>query len=297
MESVSLEQAVKTVVARFDIFDFPLTAFEIWQFCPITTSYQEVEKCLATSTRIETHNGFFFMPGRVEIIATRQNRYRDSYQKIRTAKKLIGLFSWLPFIRSIMLANIIGPNNVKAQSDIDLFIVTKKNRVWMIKGIASFIFAVLNLRPTKKKSKNTVCLSYLVDETALDLSNGLFNNNDWYFGYWLSGLVPLYGSPDIYEELLEKNPWLKTMLPNWRAANPRPLKRFVTNNNSKNSFAFWNIFEKMAHAFHMLVLAKALRERANRDAAVIINDHVLKLHPSDRRDKLFILEQERLSNL
>ncbi len=297
MQEISLEHAIETVIARFDIFDYPLTAFEIWQFCPIKTSYQEVEKCLASSTRIETHNGFFFMPKRIEIITTRQNRYRDSYAKIRTAQRLIRLFSWLPFIRSIMLANIIGANNVKTESDIDLFIITKQNRVWIIKGLASFIFAVLNLRPKKQKSKNTICLSYLVDESALDLSEARFNENDWYFAYWLSGLVPLYGSIEIYTKLLEANPWLKNILPNWQLANTKPLKRFVTNNNSEKSFKFWNIFEKMAHAFHMKVLSPVLRERANIDSSVIINDHVLKLHPSDRRDKLFILEQERLETL
>ncbi len=292
-----LQDAIKTTIARFDIFDFPLTDFEIWQFLNITAEYTEVKKSLNAISSIETSDGFFFIPGRKEIVTIRQNRYRDAYKKIRTAKRLISLFSWLPFIRSIMLANIIGPNNIKAQSDIDLFIVTKKDRVWMVKGLASFIFAVLDLRPTKQKSKNTICLSYLVDESALDLSNGRYNNNDWYFAYWLIGLMPLYGASRIYNDVLWANAWVTQMLPNWRLANSEPLKRFVSNNNSKNTFSFWNIFEKMAHSFHMLVLARVLRERANKDSSVIINDHVLKLHPSDRRDKLFILEHERLQTL
>lgn len=297
MQSVSLEHAIETVIARFDIFDFPLTTFEIWQFCPITTSYQEVEKYLATLTRIETHNGFFFMPGRIEIVATRQNRYRDSYQKIRTAKKLIGLFSWLPFIRSIMLANIIGPNNIKVESDIDLFVVTKVRRIWFVKLLASLILALLDLRPRKHKSKNTICLSYLVDEAALDLSSAKYNESDWYFGYWLSGLVPLYGSTEIYEKLLKANTWLKAILPNWQLSNSKPLKRCVTNTSTENTYNLFNGLEKIAKAFHMKVLSPVLRERANIDSSVIINDHVLKLHPSDRRDKLFILEQERLETL
>ncbi len=296
MEQTNLSNAIITVINRFDLFDFPLTDFEIWQFLPIKTSFNEVRNILPEIKNIETKFGFYFLPNRESIIELRQERYRDAAEKIKLTQSRIRLFSWLPWIRLISFANIIGPNNIKAQSDIDLFIVTKQNRVWMVKGIASFIFAVLNLRPTKRKSKNTVCLSYLVDESALDLSNGRYNETDWYFSYWFVGLTPLYGSSKIYTQLFEANSWITKMLPNWSLANNEPRKRFIAKNISKNSLSFWNIFEKMAHSFHMLVLAKALRQQANIGSSVIINDHVLKLHPGDRRDKLFNLEHERLQN-
>ncbi len=296
MEQTNLSNAIITVINRFDLFDFPLTDFEIWQFLPIKASFNDVRNILPEIKNIETKFGFYFLSNRAEIVDIRQERYRDSAEKIKLVQRRIRLFSWLPWIRFISLANIIGPNNIKAQSDIDLFIVTKQNRVWMVKGLASFIFAILNLRPTKQKSKNTVCLSYLVDESALDLSNGLYNENDWYFNYWLVGLMPLYGSSQIYTNLFEANSWLTKMLPNWSLANSSPRKRFTEKKTSKLSFSFWNFFENLAHTFHMLVLAKALRQQANIGSSVIITDHVLKLHPGDRRDKLFNLELERLQN-
>ncbi len=296
MQEQNLRTAIITVLNRFDLFDFPLTDFEIWQFLPVKASFAEVRNALQESKTIENKFGFYFLKNRSEIVEIRQERYRDSAEKIKIAQSRIRLFSWLPWIRLISLANIIGPNNIKPGSDLDLFIITKKNRAWMVKGLASFIFAVLNLRPTKRKSKNTICLSYVVDESALDLSNGLHNENDWYFSYWFIGLMPLYGSTQMYSKLCEANPWLYKMLPNWNLANSAPRKRFISKKISANTFSFWNLFENMAHAFHMFVLARALREQANIGSSVIINNHVLKLHPGDRRDKLFKLEYERLQS-
>ena len=38
----NLEKAIAEVIAFFDLFDYPLTAFEIWRFCRIESKLAEI---------------------------------------------------------------------------------------------------------------------------------------------------------------------------------------------------------------------------------------------------------------
>jgi len=295
MEAGNLAQAIKTVVARFDIFDYPLTDFEIWQFASEPCSYFEIRNMLKNPAPLERADGFYFLPGRGEIIETRQRRYRDAKKKIALARRRLRLISWLPWIRLIALANSIGAHNLKAEADIDLFVITKKNRVWLVKFIATIILALTGQRPSRRKTADTLCLSFLSDESALDLSLCRLNNNDWYFSYWLAGLVPLFGASDAYEKLLAANAWLDQKIPNWKIACPVPQKRFTISNRSIESLSFWNLFEKISKKIHLILLSPQLKKAAG--TSIIINDHMLKLHSLDRRAYFIKAAEERLATL
>jgi hypothetical protein len=47
-------------------------------------------------------------------------------------------------------------------SDIDLFVVTEKNRLWLVRILITIIFSVLMVRKTKTKHKKRFCLSFFV---------------------------------------------------------------------------------------------------------------------------------------
>lgn len=295
METTRLKQAIQTLIARFDIFDYPLTDFEIWQFLSEKCSYSEVREILKDPAPLESAQGFYFLPGRSAIIAIRQHRYRDAKKKVAVARRRLGLISWLPWIRLIALANSIGAHNLKAEADIDLFVITKKNRVWLVKFIATIILALSGQRPSKRKTADTLCLSFLTDESALDLSVCRLNEEDWYFSYWLAGLVPLFGSADAYEKLLAANAWLYQALPNWKIACPVPQKRFTISQRSINSLSIWNFFERLSKKIHLILLSSQLKNGSG--TSIIINDHMLKLHSLDRRAYFITAAQERLARL
>jgi hypothetical protein len=291
-----LNSAIIQTMVRFDLFAFPLTSFEIWQFLDVLVSYEEVLKSLDYSL-IEKKQGFYFLPNRSNLIITRQERYREAEAKIKLAQIRLKLISWLPNIKLICLANIIGPHNLKPETDLDLFIVTKTNRLWFVKFLATIILKITNLRPTAKNSTNKLCLSFLVDESALDLTICRLNNNDWYFTYWLSGLMPLYGDLQAYKDLITANSWLKQSLPNWQLSPYTPINNFKLKLKSTKAIRLLNSIEKLSHKLHELVMGQDLKNSQNKSTAVIITDHVLKLHTTDRRKDFFKLVEEKMANL
>lgn len=280
----SLSQAIIKTVAYFDIFDYPLSTFEIWQYLPVGASLHEIIETIETNTLpLETKDGFVFLPGRGELISIRRQRYLEADRKIVTAKSRLRLIRWLPGIELICLANIIGSHNLRASSDTDLFIITKTNRLWFVKVSATIILKILGLRPTAKKNKDQLCLSFLVDDSALDLSLCQVED-DFYFTYWLAGLLPLYGSSEIFNSLITANSWLKNKLPNWQIPNTQPRYYFREKSSIKTTFKTFNFLERIAKKIQEHLMSPAIKKLANQNKQVIINDHILKLHTIDRRE-------------
>lgn len=294
----SLETAIIKTVAYFDIFDYPLTAFEIWQYLGEASDLYSIQQALENNTLpLEKKWGFFFLQGRESIVTTRQERYKITDQKIKTLKKRLRLIQWLPGIRLICLANSIGSHNLRATSDNDLFIITNRGYVWLVKFWATSILKLLGFRPTIEHSADRLCLSFLVDESNLDLST-CRNPADPYFTYWLAGLVPLYGDITAYQQLLKANSWLPRELPNWSIEATSVPCRFSTRpSRIKKNTAIQKRLEEYSKRFQKTIMPQQLKAKANQTTDVIITDSMLKLHTADRRTYFQIQYHERLSAL
>jgi len=280
----SLSQAIFKTVAYFDIFDYPLSTFEIWQYLPSAASLDEVIETIETnSLPLESRDGLFFLTCRSELIAIRRQRYLEADKKITKANRRLRLIRWLPGIQLICLANIIGSHNLRASSDTDLFIITKTNRLWFVKFSATIILKILGLRPTAKKNKDQLCLSFLVDDSALDLSL-CHVEDDFYFTYWLAGLLPLYGNSETFNTFITANSWLKNKLPNWQISNNKPRYYFQETSSNKTTLTAFNFIERIAKKIQEHLMSPAIKKLANQNKQVIINDHILKLHTIDRRE-------------
>ncbi len=295
---LSLSTAILKTVAYFDIFDYPLTAFEIWQYLPEATSLSDVILSLENdSLPLGKKSGFYFLPGRSETFDIRRERYLIANQKIQKTRRRLRWIQWLPSIRLICLANSIGTHNLRATSDSDLFVITKPHRLWLTKSFATSILSLLRIRPTPGHSIDRLCLSFLVSENNLNLENCRLPQ-DPYFTYWLTGLIPLYGDITVYQKLITANPWLSTSLPNWSLATTGPLHRFQS--RTKNHFWAKNIFnqlEEYAHKLHLVFMSDTIKNMANKNQQVLVTDDILKLHTIDRREYFNTEYNRRLQSL
>src|SRR3989339_371523 len=171
-----IKKAIIATLAYFDIFDFPLKQEEIWQWLfseqrPIDRKdFLGILGFLGEEGVVVEKDGFYFFPGRENILAVREQRSEISEQKIKKAKRLVRW--WLkhvPWIKAIFLTNSASYHNALENSDIDLFIIAQKNRLWLTRFLAVLPLKILNLRPTKKNKKDKFCLSYFVSKDNLNL--------------------------------------------------------------------------------------------------------------------------------
>ncbi|NCF74884.1 MAG: hypothetical protein GWO87_00130 [Xanthomonadaceae bacterium] len=293
----NLDKSIISSLIFFDIFDYPLTKLEIWKFLyknnynndHAKLSLFDIEKTLNNKliNKIENKNGFYFLPGKKNIIKIRNKRYKQSFYKFQKAKKASKIFSLLPFIKMIAIGNFMPSNNTKKESDLDFFIVTKKNRIWITRFFCVLISQLLGWRPTKKNKKDKICLSFFISEKNLDLRNIAIAKekiNDIYLCYWIATLYPLYNKGKTYENFVSQNSWIKKYLPNFAKIIPIQQRKI---NPCFFSFIFlllnFNFLEKIAKKIQLKIMPENLKKLAGKSDGVIINDDILKFHENDRR--------------
>ena len=240
--------------------------------------------------KLEQKQGFYFLPGRKEIIVTRLTRYNYAQRKLKRARRLARLWRFIPWIKMVAVGNLIGAHNLKDESDIDLFIIAAPGRVWLTRFFCAGLAAVLGLRPKPGQTKDKICLSFYVSEEALRVNNLLLppaaGYGDIYFIYWLAGLVPIYDTGGIYEKFIKANRfWLKEYLPNWRLFKPAwPLIKTLPYFYCQIVDLFFGGLEKTIKKWQIKKLPSNIKKLMNKDTRVVVNDKIVKLHIIDRRN-------------
>ncbi len=298
-----IKEAIYKTIVFFDIFSYPLTAFEIWQYASCKCDLFEIENVLSEidQSKIESKDAYYFLKSRVGIIKTRARRYNYSDRKMKRAMRVSKIFKFIPWIKMIAIGNIIGSNNLKDGSDIDFFIVTNKKRIYLTRFFTTVITKFLLLRPRVNDVRDKICLSFYISEENVDLQSlHLKNKIDLYFVYWLANLMPIYQKNDFYKYFLKKNVWLKEFLPNWEpifVSSHRDIGKGLSFVYGEIVDLFIGGLEKELRSFQLKILPNELRQLMNVDTRVIINDGVLKLHVKDRRMEFLELFKEKIKFL
>ncbi len=273
-----LNETIIQVIVFFDLFDFPVTAYEIWHYLEKQIRFQDIIRTLEITPEIETSNGFFFLPGRAEIIKTRQVRHNYFLRKYKIAQRFVRCFSYLPFIKVITLSNSIGQFNLRDGSDIDFFIITSARRIWLTRLFCAGIAKILNRRPTPKNKKDKICLSFYISEENLNLDSLQMVNGDPYFYFWLRSLVLLYNKDRVYENFLNANSLPLMEIVSKPLDTIAPTKQKKTGLNSSV-----NYLEQVAKRVQLIVMSPALKKAMNNSVGVVISDNILKLYLFDKR--------------
>ncbi|MFA6107042.1 MAG: hypothetical protein WC745_05240 [Patescibacteria group bacterium] len=321
-----LKEAIIKTIAFFDMFDYPLAIMEVYKYlymsppiCPSAPAgglddgapaslpaggksggsrIADIERLsdeLARKNILGRKNGFYFLKGRDGIVFERLRRSNRSGIKISRAKKIVRLFSALPWIKMIALGNVMGSRNFKKESDIDLIIVTAKNRIWITRFFCASLAAVLGLRPAEGKTENRICLSFFVSEDRLDLGF-LSGPDDICFYYWLAGFIPLYERGDIFQKLYKANGWLKEILPNYDPALPTGVimvrRTVLAAMIGKVIDLATGWLEPIIMNFQLRIFPPPIKEKLNQGTDVFTDNSIIKLHVNDRR-KMYRAEWEK----
>jgi hypothetical protein len=312
-----IELFILNTVTYFDLFDYPLTLNEIHQYLYTggmqggDFSVLEIEDCLKTSEflqkTIAANRGFYFLKDREAVINTRLERYNLTNQKYKLALRAVRIFKYLPFIKLVAVCNSLGINNAKEESDIDFFIITETNRIWITRLILMAVTFVMGLRAPKEKTKDKICLSYYVTTDHLDISDTRILNDDVHMVLWLAGFIPVYEREGYYDKFYQANPWLKKYLPNWepiqagqrRRLDSHAFSRFI---HSVGEFLgqreYGDYFDYQAKRLQQKFMSQHKRDIAVREKNwVIMKDDILKFHTNDRRQHYLQLFEDKINSI
>ena len=195
----------------------------------------------------------------------------------------------VPFVRMVAVCNNLAFGKVNKESDIDLFVIAKGGRLFIVRSFVTFLLHVLGVRRHGNKVAGRFCLSFFVDEEHLDLSP-IAIENDIYLAFWIKSMLPVIDIDDAYKMFLSKNTWARDYFDNDFELNKKQLLSVLT---------FKEFFRQMLElALTGLIgdflegklkkwqLKRALKKKKEKGGdSLIIEDHILKFHNVDRRAK------------
>lgn len=293
----SLGKSIIKTLAYYDIFDYPLKAEEIYynlgtNSVSLTEIENEVEQLCKIGITYNKNN-FYLLRNNENFISRRLEGNRLAKKKLISAYRMTKLISKFPYVRAVLLSGSISKGYMEKDSDVDYFIITQPNRLWVTRLLLMLFKKVFLLN-----SRKVFCINYFVDTETLEIEEkNIFTATE------LATLIPIYGK-DLYDELYKNNIWIKKFYPNFPKRDNKILVNknnlFIqkliekTLNNSLgdklDDFAL-NLFEKSNH--------KKYREYNSKDFQVAFktSKHESKHHPKFFQKRVLEAFNDKLKSI
>ncbi|MBP7134064.1 hypothetical protein KBA73_02505 [Patescibacteria group bacterium] len=282
-----VEAALLRTLCFFDVLFYPPTFAEWMSLVDRKGEYRFTEQELLSTARelialkrVTEQAGRITLPGREGLVSEQHARAQWMPRKIRTARKVTKWLSRLSGVRFVALCNTTALGCARDESDLDFFIITRSGVLWQTRALAALPFKLSGRRPVSgKELPDAICLSFFVDDAALDLHPLMQLPDDPYFRYWFLSLLPLYDDgvgQTLWEAngvLRERHPYAVPWLVNPDLRIQKPILRLPG----------LSLLEQLARKAQERVLPPEIRASQGTEKGVIYSDHVLKFHAQDAR--------------
>ncbi len=201
---MDFRENLRATLLYFDLFDYPLTEKELFQFLPEKMPFPEFTQMLSRSGCLSSE-GYFYLRGTGELVSTRRARERKAARML-TASDLVGkLVGLCPFVRGVFLSGSLSKGVNDGKADIDLFIVSSEHRLWISRSVLTAFKKSILLN-----KKKFLCPNYFVTENHLEIpERNIFTATE------LITLKPLYNQ-FMLRKLIEANrTWVSHFYPNY----------------------------------------------------------------------------------
>lgn len=285
-----MEKAILKTLIYADIFDYPLFAYEVHKWLiGKEASIEQIEKILkrmVKNKKITAKEEMFFLRGRVNRVEKRLANEKNSHKFYGKAQLISQFFRIIPWIQLVGISGSLAMRNADQKADIDLFVVTRKNRVWLSRLFSAFILEFLGQRRRRGESRaegaGKICLNLLISEDVLEQPK-----QNLYIAHEVLQMKVLWERGKTYQKFLEQNAWVKKYLPNWigMSAVERQLGRY-----SRRSWAIGDFFERVVGLLQMRYMGKI-------EGAEVVKQQALYFHPEDNGTRVMQIYESKVKKL
>jgi len=209
---LSPEYSILKTLVYFDIFDYPLTRDETRYFLDKRMEAGELDTYLlrlVQENKIWQHGEFFSLKNEKTIADRRLKGNEKAAMLLAKAEKIARRLYRFPYVRAIGVSGSVSKNFAGEDADIDYFIISKANRLW----IARTLMHLFKKLPFLKHRNRHYCMNYYVDEAEL-----LIEERNIYTATELVTLRTMAGN-GCMQKFFEANNWAVTYFPNHRLEN------------------------------------------------------------------------------
>ncbi len=281
----------------FDYFKYPLKLHEIHQFLYKKTSVQEVKKhlrYLLDLNIVHSYKQYYALSEDIqEWVEKREKNFSLSQEYWIKADRYSRLIGRFPYVRAVFISGSLSKNNTDTNGDIDYFIITKNNRLWLCRTLL-----VLFKKMFLLNSKKYFCVNYFLSEYHLAIPD-----ENRFVAVELFTMRLMYQEQDLRTKVLQNNLWAVKMLPNYdlrhyhygHLAQKRVWYKTLLENCMNNFLGTWldNLFHKIT--FRRWKKKFGYLPKETFEVAFRSLKHSSKHHPHQYQQKVIEYVQTNLS--
>jgi predicted nucleotidyltransferase len=122
----------------------------------------------------------------------------------RRAVWVASLLRCVPFVRMVGLNGSMVTGTFHKGSDIDLYIVTKDDHIFVARMLVTFFLKLLGVRRNGKHIAGHICDNRFAIESYVDITP-----HDDYHARVFHNLIPLFDAGNVYASFRNRNIWMK----------------------------------------------------------------------------------------
>ena len=202
-----IKKDILATLTYFNMFDYPLTKREIFIFMGNADEQHEFENTLnklAEESAVYKVGDFYSIQNNSALSERRSRGNAKAIQMLQKAEKVAGFLSGFPFVRGVAVSGSLSKNFADDTADIDFFIITAANRLWIARSFLH-MFKKLTFLTNKQ---HYYCMNYFVDE-----AEPMIVEKNIYTAIEIATLLPLRGTV-VFDKFYTVNNWTKKYLPN-----------------------------------------------------------------------------------
>ena len=217
---------IRTLI-YYDVFDYPLSLQEILGNSVLAPAERlkltQILDLLTDRGIVFNIDGYYSLTNDPSKVKARIKGNNKALRWMEKAKWFAGLISRFPYIRGVSVSGSLSKGFLGNDPDIDYFIITQPNRLWLART-----FLVAFKKVFLLNSYKYFCINYFIDTESLEIEEqNLFTATE------IVTMIPMSGN-GLKDEFLNCNGWINKYYPNYSKTN-----NFTLQENKKgpgNSF-------------------------------------------------------------
>ncbi|HVZ67188.1 MAG TPA: hypothetical protein VG917_02905 [Patescibacteria group bacterium] len=277
----SIEKSIVKTLSYSDIFSYPLTKEEIYKYYIGEKTDEKVIfktlKEMVGSGFIQKGGELFFLNGRQKFYTTRKTREKISTHKLLIAKRISKKLKSIPTVKLVGISGSLSMNNADRGDDIDLFIVSSSNTVWITRFLVTAYLFILGIKRSRKDSygMDRICPNMFVSESNMKMDADIFTAHE------IAQLKILVNKEQVYERFLCKNRWLLRFLPN--------IKIDKKDTEESHSYLPIKLLDKIFYMLQFLYMKKRITKET-------VSSNLAMFHPKNKKNFVINLYKKRYTN-
>ncbi len=292
------EVSILKALAYFDIFQYPLTKSEIRNFMGSSLSdpvLEEVLQQMIINKIIFQHQEFYSLHNNALLVPRRKQGNTRAQRLLPKAFKIGRFLFHFPYIRAVGISGSLSKNFADEKADLDFFIITKTNRLWLARTLMHLFKKLTFLTG----HQHYFCMNYYIDEKAL-----LIEAQNIFTAVEIATLLPVRGKKTM-DDFFVANEWVNRFFPGYdrstmtnNGSQGSWIKRLIEwmfNNRAGDYLDQW-LFKITTHRWQKKS-RDGKRNKHGRTMNLITGKHFARSNPGAFQEKVLSLYEQKLAEL